>query len=234
MLRALALYVGRSRRHVRLRMLSVIALAVWIPVFFTTFGFDSSGVTRSERYVIPLAPLTLANPPHGWLAHPINFGYRCTLVDAAAVLDYYGAIDPQAMLALELSGATDYQAASGPPWWAYVPPPGSRALLDLGIEQVAAANGIQVQSDTTLGLNFDRAVAAIAENHPVVLNMVRAPDGTTDHSLLAYGYDTRQGHTALLVIDPNTQISWWVNQSTYWSETLTATFITPVSSELAA
>lgn len=223
----------RPRRDVRLRMLAVVALAVWLPLFFTGFGFDRNGATRAERYVMHLAPLTLAMPPRGWLAHPINFGYRCTLVDAAAVLNYYGARDPQAMLTLELGAATDYQRSSGPPWWAYVASPLQRPLLDKGIEQVAAANGVAVQSDTTIGLNFDRAVAAIADNHPVILNMVRTPDGTTNHSLLAYGYDTRDGRTALLVIDPNTQVSAWVTQGTYWSETLTATFITPIASERA-
>jgi hypothetical protein len=224
----------RLRRDVRLRMLGVVALAAWIPVFFTSIGFTSTGATRSERYVMPLAPLTLAMPPLGWLGHPINFGYRCTLVDAAAVLNYYGASDPQAMLALELSNSTDYQTASGPPWWAYVAPLGQRPLLDQGIERVAAANGLEVQAQTTVGLNFDHAVASIAHNQPVILNMVRTPAGTTNHSLLAYGYDTRDGRTALLVVDPNTQVSAWVTQSTYWSETITATFITPLASERAA
>jgi hypothetical protein len=150
------------------------------------------------------------------------------------VLNYYGVRDPQATLALELSTAVDYDPEAGPPWWAYIASPGERPLLDQSIERVARANGELVRSDTTIGLNFDRAVEAIAHNHPVILNMMRTPDGTTDHSLLAYGYDTRGGRTALLVIDPNTQVTAWVTQSTYWSETITATFITPVSSELAA
>lgn len=227
-------HLGRQRRPVRLRVLSVVALAVWIPVFISSFGLRTSDATRAERYVIPLAPVTLAMAPHGWLGRPINFGYRCTLVDAATVLNYYGAREPQAMLALELSQATDYDPNAGPPWWAYLAPPGKRPLLDEAIESVAAFNNMRVTAQTTLGLNFDRAVAAIGHHQPVVLNMARTPDGTTNHSLLAYGYDTRGGQTALLVVDPNTQVSFWVTQSTYWSETITATFITPLASDLSA
>jgi hypothetical protein len=222
------------RRPVLLPMLAVLALAIWMPVALTMVGWPSAGdaaPVRAERYMIPLAPLSLASPASGWLGHPINFGYRCTLVDAAAVLEYYGAHQPQTMLALLLSDATDYSARQhGPPWWAYIAPPGDPTLLDRAIEQVAGESGIQVASQTTIGLSFERAIAAIAQDHPVILNVVRAPDGTYNHSLLAYGYDTRGGKALLLVLDPNSQASYWVGPGSYWSSTLTATFITPAES----
>ncbi len=222
------------RRPVLLPMLSALALAMWMPVALTLFGWPSTGAraaVRAEVYTIPMAPLSLASPAQGWLGHPINFGYRCTLVDAAAVLDYYGADEPQGMVALRLSYLTDYSdQRHGPPWWAYVAPPGERPLLDQAIEQVGSLTDVEVTSQTTIGVNFDRAVSAIAHDHPVILNVVRAPDGTYNHSLLAYGYDTRGGKALLLVLDPNTEYSYWVGPSTYWSETMTTTFITPSAS----
>jgi hypothetical protein len=225
-------------RPVRVPTLAALALALWMPFAVTLFGLPGTGGSvpvRAERYTISLAPLSLATPAHGWLAHPVNFGYRCTLVDAAAILDFYGASLPQSMLALRLSDATHYSAArAGPPWWAYLAAPGRRPLLDTAIERVAAAAGVRVIAHTILGLSFDRVVAAIAHNHPVILNVLRTPDGTYNHSLLAYGYDTRHGHALLRVIDPNSQRSYWVGPNTYWSETTTATYITPAGSVLAA
>jgi hypothetical protein len=227
-----------GHRPARLPPLTALALTLWLPFVFAMSGLPRmSGGTAipTGRYSIPLAPLTLATPVPGWLGHPINFGYRCTLVDAAAILDYYGAILPQSVLALRLSAATDYTAArAGPPWWAYVSVPGRRPLLDVAVEQVGAVADVPVVAQTTIGLNFDRAVLAIAHNQPVILNVARTPDGTYNHSLLAYGYDTRDGHALLRVVDPNTQVSYWVGPETYWSETITTTYITPVGPSLMA
>jgi Peptidase_C39 like family len=223
-----------SRRPMRLPPLAALALMVWMPLVVAMFGVPSVGGTspvRQELYHIRLAPLSLGFAPPGWLAPPVNFGYRCTLVDAASILDYYGAPLPQSVLALQLSADTDYSAArQGPPWWAYVGVPGQPTLLDRAIERVAVQSGLDVVSQTTIGLNFDRAAVAIAHNQPVILNMMRAPDGTYDHSLLAYGYDTRDGHAQLLVLDPNSQQSYWVGPGTFWSETVTSTYITPAMS----
>jgi Peptidase_C39 like family len=225
-------WLCRKRRlRARSPRFVALALAAWLPIVTTILGWSSAGGQVSVpagRYTIALAPLSLGAPLPGSLAHPINFGYRCTLVDAAAVLDYYGARSTQAALAVQLSTAVEYSGPGhGPPWWAYVALPGRRPLLDTAIESVARQAGIGVTSETMIGISFARAVAAIAQNHPVILNVVRTPDGTYNHSLLAYGYDTRAGRTLLLVLDPNTQISYWVGRDTYWSETLTSTFITP-------
>jgi hypothetical protein len=218
-------------RPARLPPLAALALMVWMPLVVAMFGVPSAAGTspvREELYQIRLAPISLSLAPPGWLAPPVNFGYRCTLVDAASILDYYGALLPQSVLALELSADVDYSAAQhGPPWWAYVAVPGKRTLLDRAIERVAAQAGLEVTSQTTIGLNFDRAALAISHNQPIILNVARAPDGTYNHSLLAYGYDTRDGHARLLVLDPNSQDAYWVGAGNYWSETVTATYITP-------
>jgi hypothetical protein len=174
-----------------------------------------------ERYSIPLAP-------SGSLSEPVNFGYRCTLVDAAAVLDLYGASISQSDIAARLSNFADYSdAGHGIPWWAYIALPGQRPLLDKAIERVGRQAGRNVVAHTYFGLNFDRVAAAIAAGHPVILNVLHAPDGTFNHSLLAYGFDTRGGHALLLAIDPNTQVSYWIGPRTLWSQTITSTFIMP-------
>ena len=183
-----------------------------------------------ERYVIALAPLGMLRPAPGRLEHPINFGYRCTLVDAASVLDYYGAQVTQFMLALKLSEATDYTPRSGPPWWAYVAAPGKRPLLDVAIERVGERAGVPVRSQTHVGINFAQAVTAIAHDEPVILNVARTPDGTYNHSLLAIGFDTRGGQSLLLVLDPNTQALDWIGPDSLWSMTVTSTFIVPLAS----
>ena len=181
-----------------------------------------------ERSVIALAPLGMLRPAPGRLEHPINFGYRCTLVDAASVLDYYGADSTQFLLALMLSDATDYSPRSGPPWWAYVGTPGQRPLLDVAIERVGGSAGVPVRAQTHPGLNFARAVVAIAHDEPVILNVARTPGGVYNHSLLAVGFDTRDGHALLLVLDPNTQLLQWIGPDTLWSTTVTSTFIVPL------
>lgn len=183
----------------------------------------------AERYVIALAPLGMLRPAAGRLEHPINFGFRCTLVDAASVLDYYGAQATQFVLALMLSDATDYSPQNGPPWWAYVAPPGQRPLLDVAIERVGESAGVPVHANTHLGLNFAQAVAAITHDEPVILNVARTPDGTYNHSLLAIGFDTRAGQSLLLVLDPNTQALDWIGPDSLWSTTITSTFIVPLA-----
>jgi hypothetical protein len=206
-------------------------LAFWVLLMTSAIGWPgiaSHPAYRAERYILHLAPPSLILPRPGVLEHPLNFGFRCTLVDAAAVLNLYGADLPQALLALDLSDDVDYSASQqGPPWWAYVPMPGKRPLLDQAIEAVAAVGGLRVSSHTYLGLSFARAAQAIAAGHPVILNVIRTPDGTYDHSLLAYGEDTRDGRRLLLVLDPNSQQSYWVGPGGFWSMTLTSTFITP-------
>jgi hypothetical protein len=226
---------GRARHGgARADARATLALALWLPLALSLLGWPG-GLDRralgARRYVLPLAPLTLASPPPGWLGEPINFGARCTLVDAAAVLVFYGARATQWDLAVRLSAATDYRdARGGPPWWAYVAVPGRRPLLDVAIERVARGAGIAVTSRTSTGLDFVRAIDAIARGHPVILNVWRAPNGLYSHSLLAYGYNTRGGRTLLLAIDPDTQASSWVGSHTYWSGTVTSTFIAPVGS----
>jgi hypothetical protein len=223
-------------------MLAALAFVIWLPLFIGILGWPRTGdggSLRAERYAIPLAPLSqgalASSTTAGWLDHPINFGYRCTLVDAAAVLDYYGARVPQVTLALQLSRSIDYSnAGHGPPWTAYLAWPGQSSLLDAAIERVAGKAGLHVTAQTVIGINFARAAAAIAHNHPIILNMARTPDGTYNHSLLAYGYDTRHGRALLLVLDPNTQQSYWVGPNTYWSTTITSTFIVPADASLWA
>lgn len=225
---------GRREGAVVSRPLEVIILAgaLGILVMLSGLGWPA-GTARDtiphQRHVIPLAPLGLSFRVPGWLEHPINFGYRCTLVDAAAVLNFYGDGLPQALIALDLSQAADYSAPRrGPPWWAYVGSPGRGTLLDEAITRVAAIEHLRVRAQTIVGLDFDRAARAIAYDQPVILNMVRTPDGTYNHSLLAYGEDTLGGRRLLLALDPNTQMSYWVGPTTLWSATLTSTFITPV------
>lgn len=214
------------------RLFAALFLCAVLLCSISAVGWPGHGGRQeipSERYVIALAPLGALRPMLGRLEHPINFGYRCTLVDAASVLDYYGADTTQFVLALLLSNATDYAPHSGPPWWAYVAPPGQRPLLDVAIERVAESAGVPVRSQTHVGLNFAQAVAAIARDEPVILNVARTPDGTLDHSLLAIGFDTRAGHALLLVLDPNTQSLHWVGPGSLWSTTITSTFITPLA-----
>jgi hypothetical protein len=201
---------------------------VWIPLLLVgTLGWAvpaGRAVALAPHYIIPLAPV-------GTLDYPQNFGDRCTLVDSAAVLDYYGATASQEQLALQLGSAAHYSGASqGVPWWAFVALPGKRPLLDTAIERVADEAGLRVHAQTLLGLDFPRAATDIASNHPVVLNVYRSPDGTYDHSLLAYGYDIRSGRKLLLVVDPNDQVSYWIGPRTRWSATVTSTYIAPAGS----
>ena len=209
-------------------LFAAMMLLVATLIVASALGWPGAGTrqgARAERYVIPLAPRTLYWPARGWLERPVNFGFRCTLVDAAAVLDYYGASTSQMKLAIELSRATHYLPDAGPPWWIYVAPPGERPLLDTAIERIGGAAGIAVTAHTQLGVNFVRAADAIAHDEPVILNVARTPDGTLNHSLLAIGFDTRAGHAELLVLDPNTQVLQWVGPESLWSSTVTSTFI---------
>jgi Peptidase_C39 like family len=181
-----------------------------------------------ERYVIPLASLS----PSEGLNAPVNFGYRCTVVDAAAVLNYYGISIPQDSLALRLSSLAEYSDQEhGIPWWAYVSWPGQRPLLDQAIERTSRDAGHPVLAETVLGLNFDRAARAIAVGHPVILNVYRTPDGTPNHSLLAYGFNTRAGSAQLYAIDPNSQQSYWIGSNSLWSWTVTSTYIRPAGTD---
>lgn len=231
-----------ERGRQRPPMLAALALVIWLPLGITVLGWPQTGdggTLRAERYTIPLAPfphaLYLSPIAQHWLERPVNFGYRCTLVDAAVVLTYYGARVPQSMLALRLSRAVDYSnAGHGPPWTAYLAWPGQRPLLDVAIQRVAGTAGLQVTAQTVVGIDYARAAAAIAHDHPVILNMFRTPDGTYNHSLLAYGYDNRHGRAMLLVLDPNTQRSYWVGPHTYWSTTMTSTFVVPADAALWA
>jgi hypothetical protein len=198
-----------------------LAVVAWV-------GADTHHLAGPDRYSIALASPVDIQPPKGLLGQPFNFGSRCTLVDAAAILEYYGASASQYAVALALSAATGYSEASpGLPLWAYVSAPGQRPLLDVAIERVASAMGITARAHTTLGLNFAQAAAAIAHNQPIILNVLWGPDGEYSHSLLAYGYDSREQHDRLLVIDPDTQNSHWVGPETDWSWTVTSTYITP-------
>ena len=177
-----------------------------------------------RRYIIPLAPLEV----YGQLSAPVNFGYRCTLVDAAAVLNDYGIPVPQNQLALRLSDLTRYSAAAGGvPWWEYVSWPGQQPLLDQAIERASREAGRPVVAHTQLGVSFEQAAAAIAAGHPVILNVFRTPTGTPNHSLLAYGFDARGGKAQLYAIDPNSQRSYWIGPDTLWTWTITSTYITP-------
>lgn len=225
---------GRAQHwFARQKRAVILAGALGIVVMISGIGWPagtSAAAIPPQRHIIPLAPLGLTFRVPGWLEHPVNFGYRCTLVDAAAVLNFYGDIIPQALIALDLSQATDYSAPDrGPPWWAYVGSPDGGTLLDSAITQVAAMEGLRVTAQTILGLDFDRAARAIAHDHPVILNVVRTPDGTYNHSLLAFGEDTLGGQRRLLTLDPNTQETYWVGPGTLWSETLTSTYIAPAS-----
>ena len=184
-----------------------------------------STLVAARRYIIPLAPIEV----YGQLSAPMNFGYRCTLVDAAAVLNDYGVPVPQGQLALRLSDLARYSvAAGGIPWWEYVSWPAQRPLLDQAIERASREAGRPVTAHTQLGLSFDEAAAAIAGGHPVILNVFRTPTGTPNHSLLAYGFDARAGKALLYAIDPNSQDSYWIGPETHWSWTITSTYIMPV------
>jgi hypothetical protein len=201
--------------------LFIVSLLCWMLAAAAPFSLSP------RTYSIPLASLAHVNPPPGWLGPPINFGDRCTLVDAAAILVYLGASQSQDALALQLSDATHYSTVKdGPPSSAYINLPWQRALLDTAIEHVARTAGIAVHAQTRLALDFGAAAAAIAQRYPVILNVYQTPDRLPSHSLLAYGYDTRAGRALLLVLDPNTQRSYWVGPETMWSWTVTSTFIT--------
>jgi Peptidase_C39 like family len=179
---------------------------------------------------VPAKQVIISLEPNGQLSVPANFGDRCTLVDAAAVLNYYGVAAPQASLAEHIGNLAHYsEAASGIPWWAFVSWPGQRPLLDMAIQRAARDAGRRVAVHTEVGLDFREASAAISRDHPVILNVLYAPDGTPDHSVLAYGVDTRGGHALLLVIDPNSERSYWVGANTLWSRTMTSTYIIPLS-----
>jgi hypothetical protein len=219
--------LGGALQLVLLACTVVVSVPQWLAVAAWA-GADTHRLAGPERYSIPLASPLDIQPPKGLLGPPINFGSRCTLVDAAAILEYYGASMSQYAVALALSVATDYSEASpGLPLWAYVSAPGQRPLLDAAIERVAGDGGVTAHAHTTLGLNFAQAVAAISHNQPIILNVLWGPDGEFSHSLLAYGYDVRDQHDRLLVIDPDTQHSHWVGPETDWSWTVTSTFITP-------
>jgi hypothetical protein len=187
------------------------------------------------RASIPARQVIIALEPGGQLYAPENFGYRCTLVDAAAVLNYYGVQIPQALLAERIGLQVDYSIAEGGvPWWVYVGWPGHRPSLDTAVERVARDAGRRVVVHTDVGLDFQQAATAITHQHPVILNVLRAPNGTSNHSLLAYGLDTRGGRSLLLVIDPNTGQSNWVGGNTLWSQTVTSTYIVPLGSAAPA
>lgn len=228
---------GQRARWWRIRLrqpraLVLMALLGLLVCATSAVGWPAAGGRQgvpAERYIIQLAPIGMLRPRPGYLEHPINFGFRCTLVDAATVLDYYGADVTQFMLALNLSDATDYSPRGGPPWWAYVASPGERPLLDVAIERVGDNAGVRVRAETNLGLNFTLAVAAIAHDEPVILNVARTPEGTLDHSLLAIGFDTRAGQSLLLVLDPNTQALQWIGPASLWSTTITSTYIVPLA-----
>ncbi len=213
-----------ARRRLHLKVLAVMVPVLWIPLLVSAVDWAAPGDrpdVPAQRYVIPLAP-------SGTLDYPMNFGYRCTLVDSAVVLDYYGASAPQELLAIQIGGIAHYSgAARGVPWWAYVAWPGKRPLLDTAIERVARGTGLRVRAQTVLGLDFARTATAIVRNHPVILNVWRGPNGTYNHSFLAYGYDKRAGRELLLVVDPNNQVSYWIGPNTHWSATVTSTYITP-------
>jgi hypothetical protein len=190
-------------------------------------SMPSGGRARiaAERYVIPLEPFA----PSGRLAAPVNFGYRCTIVDAVAVLNFYGATIPQVHLASRLSHLARYSDKDhGIPWWTYLSWRGQQPLLDQAIEQASREVGRPVMAQTLLGMDFDRAAAAIAAGHPVILNVFVTPEGTPSHSLLAYGFNARGGKALLYAIDPNNQQSYWIGPSTRWSWTVTSTYIRPV------
>jgi hypothetical protein len=221
----------RRRPRTLTSALATVTLALWLPFVVTSLSWASpAGQPHlpAAHHIIALAPVGRASSFPGRLAHPMNFGYRCTLVDAAAVLNFYGARSPQNVLAVQLSMALgDSSGWHGPPWWAYVALPGRRPQLDTEIEGIARSAGIRVRAQTTVGLSFPAAAAAIAHNQPVILNMARTPDGTYNHSLLAYGYDTWRGRHLLLALDPNSQRSYWIGSDTFWSYTVTSTLITP-------
>jgi hypothetical protein len=180
------------------------------------------------RAAMPSGEVIISLWPTGQLAAPENFGDHCTLVDVASVLNFYGVPVPQALLAERLGTLVNYSATSGVPWWAYVGLPGHRPLLDTATERVARDAGRPVEVHTELGLDFRQATAAIIAHRPLVLNMWHAPDGTPNHSLLAYGADTRWGRSLLLAIDPNSGQSYWIGASSLWSQTVTSTYIVPL------
>jgi hypothetical protein len=168
--------------------------------------------------------------PTGQLYAPENFGDRCTLVDVASVLNFYGVPIQQDALAERIGDLASYSATTGVPWWAFVSWPGHRPLLDTAVERVAREAGRRVAVHTELGLDFGQAHAAIVSHRPLVLNMLHAPDGTPNHSVLAYGTDTRWGRSLLLVVDPNSDQSYWIGANTLWSQTVTSTYVFPLGS----
>lgn len=217
--------------RLRLPFPTVLSLTVELALALALVAsMPSDGHARipAERYVIPLEPFA----PYGQLGAPVNFGYRCTVVDAVAVLNLYGAAIPQAYLASRLSQLAQYSDKSaGIPWWAFVSWPGQQTLLDRAIEQAGREARRPVVAQTILGIDFVRAATAIAAGHPVILNVFRTPNGTPSHSLLAYGFNTRDGKALLYAIDPNNQQSYWIGPSTRWSWTVTSTYIRPVGTE---
>lgn len=213
---------ARRRAPAALSLACEVILALAIAISLRP---HDHALVPDTRYIIPLAPVEM----YGQLSAPMNFGSRCTLVDAAAVLNDYGVPIPQGLLALRLSDLTRYStAAGGTPWWEYVSWPGQQSTLDQAIERASREAGRPVIAHTQLGLSFNQAAAAIASGHPVILNVYRTPTGTPNHSLLAYGFDARGYNALLYAIDPNSQDSYWIGPGTRWSWTVTSTYITPV------
>jgi hypothetical protein len=170
------------------------------------------GISASGRYL-----LCMVAPP--WLVR--NFGPRCTLVCAASVLRYLGALSTPSLVGT-IETATGFRESYGPPIMAYL---GGHSALDRGIEQAAAAAGLRVSSRTRFLVRWRDLVASLDAGVPVVLNCYRAPSRQWSHSVLAVDY--ADDPKRLLTLDPNDGAQRWLfwrRPSTGWI--CTATFVT--------
>src|SRR5579859_2834224 len=175
---------------------------------------------------MPGRVVVVADLPHALVA---NHGNRCTLVCAATLLRFAGAGAPGPLLAERIGQITGFNPDTGPPALAYLAVLGSRPLLDVAIEQVAAEAGLAVQCRTRLIPPMSAVVRALDVKQPVIFHVVRAPSGIWSHSIIAYGY--RYGRSAsldVLIADPNQpgDTGEWAQLSPPWTlGIVTATFV---------
>ncbi|MGH9550451.1 MAG: hypothetical protein ACRD72_25470 [Candidatus Angelobacter sp.] len=131
-----------------------------------------------------------------------NYGNRCTLVSSASALNLLGADSPRLVQVIEEH--VRFNPKSGPSMFDYLGF-GRQSRLDQGIEAAARTGGIEVSSRTQLFFSWRRVRKSLASGSLVVLNCLRAPGGTWNHSTIAVGYDVKPDR--LLSVDPNNGVA---------------------------
>ena len=162
-----------------------------------------------------------ADKRDGWLIG--NYGNRCTLVSSASALQLLGATSPKLVQVIEAQ--IHFNPNRGPSVFDYLGFFGKSAL-DRGIEAAALEGGIKVRSQTRLFLSWAKVRKSLSSGSLVVLNCLRAPGGTWNHSVLAIGYDRKPDR--FISVDPNNGV---VSVKRRWNPfsgaIATVTIITP-------